>query len=209
MFLRLPRNITWISNKTIKEITSSKYFAQLRSFYENSYLPSNEYNIKKQLRLSFELSADLHDMYNFQAAMISVATKNLIDLKENIDSYIKSSNKILKKLQTYIFSCPQIGLPPPRDRHSFKFKSIDVLSKLENSIILYNAKRNGLSIINSIAYITHDYPIQSVEYVINESLKISKTGRRVDITSLAIKKSKKIIFTQSDYDSLCTHCLNI
>ena len=103
-------------------------------------------------------------------------------------------------------------MPPPRDRHSFKFKSIDVLSKLENSIILYNAKRNeqlGLSIINSIAYITHDYPIQSVEYVINESLKISKTGRRVDITSLAIKKSKKIIFTQSDYDSLCTHCLNI
>lgn len=196
LFLRLPRNITWISNKAIREITSSKYLAQLQSFYENCYLPSDEYTIKKQLRLSFELSIDLHDMYNFQAAMISVATKNLIDLRKNIGSYIKSSNKFLKRLQTYISACPQINLSSPRDRHSLKSEAIDVLNKLEDSIVVYNTHKEeqlALAIINAIAYITHDYPVQPGEHIINESLKISKTGRRTDDTSLAIKNTKRYL----------------
>lgn len=189
LFLRLTKNITWISNKSINEIIS-KYRTQLQS------LPSDECTIK-QLSPSAELSEDLYDMYNFQAAMISVARQNSADLKENINSYIKASKKFLERLKIYISVCPEIKLPTPRDRHSLKFKvKEEVLDKLEHYIGVYNACKDeqlALAIINTIAYITHDYPVQLEEHIINKDLKISKTRRRVDDTSLAIKNAKRYL----------------
>lgn len=94
----------------------------------------------------------------------------------------------------YISGCPKISLPPPRDRYSFVNEAGEVLEKLKSSIANYEVTGNkelGIAIVNTIAYMTHDYPAKAQEYEISQGLKVSKTSRRRDDTSVIIKNAKR------------------
>jgi len=173
----------------------------IQKLYDDCVNHLDEYKLRKKLVSYLSIGEDLQDMYNFQAAMMTVSQKNYDDLNNNLGAYVQAAKKFVNRLIRYITYCPQITINnQQRERHSFKELSIRSLNAILTRIAKYEEKgdqfeKAGKDVVYALAYITHQYPPREDLINLDANLMIRKIGNSQlkDTTSDNIKKLKRYI----------------